>query len=334
MVLRWSVDHHRPGVTTRRHRKVSPVTLQELLDKQDSYGAPAVLAGLSAAKVRSVATRGAVRVSPDSCFRIASLTKVFTCTALVETMQDNSIPLGTAVIELLPDLAPGWRADVRLAIEQILGQVSGLRESVGSTALAALDDGPRALQEAAELVAGTGNEHEPGARWSYCNGNYILAGAVLAALSGTSYERAVEKTLLGPWNGLRSRMGAQPFRPDVSQRTAAELSRSDAVDPRRGLRECCRDQQAAHPPRHGNIPQRHAAPLDQRRPDNSHRPVRCLIGCGNATVRRSGRHLSSAAMWTSWSARRAGGQELHRPHRLRQERTRAHVHMCLRAHAN
>jgi hypothetical protein len=109
------------------------------------------------------------------------LINVFTCTALVKTMRDNSIPLGTPVIELLPDLAPGWRADVRLAIEQILGQVSGLRESVDSTALAALGDGPRALQDAAELVVGTGNEHEPGACWSSCNGNYILAGAVLAA---------------------------------------------------------------------------------------------------------------------------------------------------------
>ncbi|MFE5371706.1 serine hydrolase [Streptomyces mirabilis] len=113
------------------------------------------------------------------------MTKVFTCTALVKTLRDNSIPLGT-----------------------------GSRESVGSTALAALGDGPRALPEAAELVVGTGNEHEPGARWSSYNGNYILAGAVLAAFSGTSYERAaLEETLLGPWNGLRSRMGARPFRP-------------------------------------------------------------------------------------------------------------------------
>ncbi|MEU0817218.1 serine hydrolase domain-containing protein [Streptomyces mirabilis] len=279
------------------------------------------MAGLCAAGVRSVATRGAVRVSPDSCFRIASLINVFTCTALVKTMRDNSIPLGTPVIELLPDLAPGWRADVRLAIEQILGQLSGLRESVDSTALAALGGGPRALQETAELVVGTGNEHEPGARWSYYNCNYILAGAVLAALSGTSYERALEKTLLGPWNALRSRMGARPFSPDVSQRTAAGLSPSDAVDPRRGLRECCRDQPAARPPRRGKVPQRHAAPLDQRRPGISHRPVRCLVGCGNASVRRGGRHLSSAAMWTSWSVRRASDQEPHRPCRLRQERT-------------
>ncbi|WUS52116.1 beta-lactamase family protein [Streptomyces mirabilis] len=208
MVLRWSVDRHRPGVTTRRHRKVSPVNLQELLDKQDSYDAPAVVAGVSAARIRSVATRGAVPVGPDSCFRIASLTKVFTCTALVKTMRDNSIPLGTPVIELLPDLAPGWRADVRLTIEQILGQVSGLRESVDSTALVPLGDGPHALQEAAQLVVGTGNEHEPGARWSYYNGNYILAGAVLAALSGTSYERALEKTLLGPWNLSRTSFDA------------------------------------------------------------------------------------------------------------------------------
>ncbi|MEU1567791.1 serine hydrolase [Streptomyces mirabilis] len=115
---------------------------------------------------------------------------------------------------------------------------------------------------------GTGNE--PGARWSYYNGNYILAGAVLAAFSGTSYERALEETLLGPGNALRSRMGARPFRPDVSQRTAAGPSRSDAVDPRRGLRECCRHQPAARPPRNGKFPQRHAAPLDQRRPGNSH----------------------------------------------------------------
>nr|WP_256258546.1 serine hydrolase domain-containing protein [Streptomyces mirabilis] len=205
---RRDVDRHRPGVTIRRHRKVSSVNLRELLDKQDFYDAPTVIAGLSATRVRSVATRGAVRVSPDSCLRIASLTKVFTCTALVKTMRDNSIPLGTPVIELLPDFAPDWRADVRLTVEQILGQVSGLRESVDSTALAPLGDGPHALQEAAQLVVGTGNEHAPGTRWSYYNGNYILAGAVLAAVSGTSYERALEKTLLGPWSLSRTSFAA------------------------------------------------------------------------------------------------------------------------------
>lgn len=180
---RWGVDRHRRGVTARRNRKVSPVNLQELLDKQDFYDAPAVVTGLSAIRVRSVAARRAVRLSPDSCLRIASLTKVFTCIALVKTMRDNSIPLGTSVIELLPDLAPDWRADVRLTVEQILGQVSGLHESVDSTALAPPGDGPHALQEAARLVMGTGNEHEPGTHWSYYNGNHILAGAVLAALS-------------------------------------------------------------------------------------------------------------------------------------------------------
>ncbi|MCT9114324.1 beta-lactamase family protein [Streptomyces mirabilis] len=180
---RWGVDRHRRGVTARRNRKGSPVNLQELLDKQDFYDAPDVVAGPSAARVRSVAARRAVRVSPDSCLRIASLTKAFTCTALVKTMRDNSISLDTSVIELLPDLAPDWRADVRLTVEQKLGQVSELRQSVDSTALAPLGDGPHALQEAARLVVGTGNEHEPGTRWSYYNGNYILAGAVLAALS-------------------------------------------------------------------------------------------------------------------------------------------------------
>ncbi|MDQ1042319.1 serine hydrolase [Streptomyces sp. V4I2] len=175
------------------------MNLQELLDKQvDLRGAPAVIAGLSAAGARSVAMRGAVRVTSDSCFRIASLTKIFTSTALVQTLRENDVPLSTPAIELLPGLAPDWRADVSLTIEQILGQVSGLRESVDATTVSALGDGRHALNEAARLVVRAGHELEPGTRWSYYNGNYFLAGAILAALSGASYERALKKKLLEP----------------------------------------------------------------------------------------------------------------------------------------
>jgi D-alanyl-D-alanine carboxypeptidase len=128
-----------------------------------------------------VATRGAVQVTSDSCFRVSSLTKTFTSTALVLTLREHDDPLSTPAIELLPDLAPDWRADTSLTVEQILGQVWGLRESVDSTAVATLGDGHRALNEAARLVVRAGNEQEPGAQCSYYNGNYFVAGAILAA---------------------------------------------------------------------------------------------------------------------------------------------------------
>lgn len=181
------------------------MNLQDLLGRQDQlHGVSAAVAGLSAPGTRSVATRGALQVTTDSCFRIASLTKAFTAAALVLTLRERDVPLSTPAIELLPRLAPDWRADVDLTVDQILGQVSGLREAVDSGTVAALGEGRDALTEAARLVVRAGNDNGPGARWSYYNGNYFLAGAILAALDGTSYESALTTTLLDPWQLRRT----------------------------------------------------------------------------------------------------------------------------------
>jgi CubicO group peptidase (beta-lactamase class C family) len=180
------------------------VDLQELVDEQAGLRDVPAVVGSSAAGVRSLATRGPVAVTAESCFRIASLTKVFTSAALVRMLRDKGVALDTPVVELLPRLAPDWRADESLTVEQVLGQVSGLRESVDAATVTALGEGDGALLEAARLVVRAGNEREPGERWSYYNGNYFLAGSILAALSGTTYESALKGNLLDPWGLART----------------------------------------------------------------------------------------------------------------------------------
>ncbi|WSM03224.1 beta-lactamase family protein (plasmid) [Streptomyces sp. NBC_01718] len=123
---------------------------------------------------------------------------------MVRALRDEGVSLGTPAVELLPVLAPDWQADESLTIEQILGQVSGLRESVDSATVRALGDGAGALLEAARLVVRAGNEREPGERWSYYNGNYFLAGSILATLSGTTFESALKGNLLNPWGLART----------------------------------------------------------------------------------------------------------------------------------
>ncbi|HEY3477696.1 MAG TPA: serine hydrolase domain-containing protein, partial [Streptomyces sp.] len=140
------------------------MTLQNFFDGRPGLReVPAVVVGLSVAGTRSAAARGA-DVTADTGFRIASLTKVFTCTALLRALREREVPLSTPVVELLPALAPDWRADPGLTVEQILGQVSGLRESVDADTAKALGEGPAALHEAARLVVAAGNDRAPGAR--------------------------------------------------------------------------------------------------------------------------------------------------------------------------
>jgi CubicO group peptidase (beta-lactamase class C family) len=189
----------------------------------------AVVAGTSRAGTRSLAARG---VPPEACFRIASLTKTFTSTALVLAMRDRGIPLSTPVAGLLPGLAAG----PALTVERLLGQVSGLRESVDGAAVADLS-----LTEAARLVVRAGSG--AGARWSYYNGNYFVAGAVLAALGGAPYETVLAKTLLEPWRLSRTGFGT-PSHPVTGWDGPAALPLGDypmARRPSGGLWSCVPD---------------------------------------------------------------------------------------------
>lgn len=65
--------------------------------------------------------------------------------------------------------------------------------------MAALGDRSDALQEGARLVVQAGSERPPGERWSYYNGNYFLLGAILSAISDTSFENVLTRVLLRPW---------------------------------------------------------------------------------------------------------------------------------------
>ena len=143
-------------------------------------------------------SRAGVRTTtgPEAPYRIASLTKVVTSAALVRAL---GVPLDTPAVSLLPELAADWRCDRGITVAHLLAQVAGLREAVDASMVAALGEGPDALRKAARLVVRAGSDRAPGARWSYYNGNYFLAGAILAAVSGSPYEQAVDRFVLEPW---------------------------------------------------------------------------------------------------------------------------------------
>jgi D-alanyl-D-alanine carboxypeptidase len=177
---------------------------RRVLDCAHSGQIASLAAGVSQAGTRSVATAGQLRPSGDSPFRIASLTKSLTAAAVVLALRQREIPLSTPAVELLPSLSRDWQASRDLTVEQLLGQVSGLRQSVEAPAMAALGDGPAALLAGARLVVQAGSEHEPGERWAYYNGNYFVAGAILATVTSVSYEEALAAILLRPWSLTRT----------------------------------------------------------------------------------------------------------------------------------
>ncbi|GGR47391.1 CubicO group peptidase (beta-lactamase class C family) [Nocardioides luteus] len=146
-------------------------------------------------------TDGQGAATAETPFRIASLTKPLTAIATVVAAEKADVDLETPVADLGPI---GSGADLGLSVAHLLAQTSGLAPVVTADAVAAIGDGEGALGEAARLVLGAGQVRPPGKRWEYYNGNYFVAGALLASLAGGSYEEALDHTLLRPWGLTRT----------------------------------------------------------------------------------------------------------------------------------
>jgi D-alanyl-D-alanine carboxypeptidase len=218
---------------------------------------------------RDVATRGPS--GAESMYRIASLTKAFTSAALVLALGQRGIPLHTPAIELVAPLERDWRADSTITVGQILGQVSGLRQTVDSTSVAGLDDTDDAILEAARLVVQAGNESGPGEEWGYYNGNYFLAGAVLGAVTGLSYEESITQILLGPWSLART-----AFDPPAARITGWDRRSPVAMEryprsrrPSGGLWSCIADLLTFAEHLRGDAELLEATRRPQTRPDDS-----------------------------------------------------------------
>ncbi|SDK24638.1 CubicO group peptidase, beta-lactamase class C family [Nocardioides sp. YR527] len=173
--------------------------MQHQIDLTPLGLATGAVIAVSRAGHRQIAEQGAA--TAETPFRIASLTKPLTAIATVLAAEAAGVDLETPVVDLG---ASSSVADPGLTVSHLLAQTSGLAPVVTGEAVAALGDGEDALGKAARLVLGAGQVRRPGDRWEYYNGNYFVAGALLASLSGDRYESALDDLLLRPWGLTRT----------------------------------------------------------------------------------------------------------------------------------
>jgi CubicO group peptidase (beta-lactamase class C family) len=136
-------------------------------------------------------------VTSATRFRIASHSKVFTATALMQLVAEGSLRLDDRVTEYLD----WFRSDVdenlaHVTIRQLLTHSSGLIRD-GDTGHWSHDRFPD-LGEIVRQMAGGPSVYSANEHLKYSNFAYTLAGQILEAVTGTSYEAHIASTLLEP----------------------------------------------------------------------------------------------------------------------------------------
>lgn len=162
-------------------------------------------------------------VQPLSLFRIASLSKPFTATAVLQLAQQGKLRLDDkvfAIVKLQPFLERGARVDPRIyavTIRQCLQHTAGWDRDKGFDPM-----GAAAAEEIAQAMGqrlpirpehiirytmGRRLDWDPGTRFAYSNFGYCVLGRVVEAASGERYADYVARHVLAPLGITRMRQG-------------------------------------------------------------------------------------------------------------------------------
>ncbi len=135
--------------------------------------------------------------SPDTKFRIGSITKQFTAALILQLVEEGKIKLDGKITDYLPD----YRKDTgdRVTIHQLLNHTSGIPSYTGNPEFFPKHSrNPLAVPEFVKTFASGDFEFEPGSKFNYNNSGYVLLGAIIEKITGKSYETALTERILKP----------------------------------------------------------------------------------------------------------------------------------------
>ncbi len=177
-----------------------------LADRREADGIPGLAAGIVCgsepvwAKGYGVMALDDARpVTPQTRFRIASITKLFTATAILALVEDGVLGLDDPVQHHLDWFELRRSPDIGnepVTIRQLLAHASGLPRDSSLTDFDRLYQPAR--EDAIAALPGQGLQSPPGESYAYSNLGYGVLGEVIAEASGMSYAEFLKQEVFMP----------------------------------------------------------------------------------------------------------------------------------------
>ncbi|MEO7313842.1 MAG: serine hydrolase domain-containing protein [Ginsengibacter sp.] len=134
-----------------------------------------------------------IPLTDESLFRIASISKSFTVTSLMQLIEKKKLKLTDDASTLMGFKVRNPRYPEKvITLEMLLSHTSGINDSQGYFTLDAID--PAKNPDWQKCY----NDYEPGNGYMYCNLNFNMAGSILEKYSGERFDQYVVNHVLSP----------------------------------------------------------------------------------------------------------------------------------------
>lgn len=150
-------------------------------------------------------------VEADHIFRIGSITKQFTSTAILKLVEQGKIDLNTDIKKYLTNFSTPGKT---VTVEQLLTHTSGIKSYTGVPDLMTKEKKGQyiSVDDVLKFIQSLPSDFNPNDQYLYNNSGYFLLGAIIEKVSGMTYEEYVSTNLLKP-AGMKSTFVRDPKLP-------------------------------------------------------------------------------------------------------------------------
>lgn len=134
-------------------------------------------------------------LTDDCLFRIASISKSFSATSVMQLLQQKKLSLNTDLSELVGfQIRNPKYPNTVITLEMALSHLSSINDSQGYFTLDAINPAKN------PNWASCYNAYEPGSQYQYCNLNFNMVGTIIEKVSGERFDQYVKHHVLDPLN--------------------------------------------------------------------------------------------------------------------------------------
>jgi D-alanyl-D-alanine carboxypeptidase len=135
--------------------------------------------------------------TPDNKFRLGSITKQFTATAVMQLQESGKLSVNDPACKYVESCPEAWKA---VTIQHLLTHTSGIPSYTGFPEFATpkMMRIPLSPLEIVMLSKDKPLDFRPGEKWSYDNTGYVFLGYIIEKVSGEKYADYLEKHIFGP----------------------------------------------------------------------------------------------------------------------------------------
>jgi len=136
-----------------------------------------------------------IRLTPDSIFRIGSLTKPFTATGILLLAERNQLSLNDSVCSFIDGCPKTWQS---ISIRNLLNHTSGIPDLFGHLDAVPVEDTVAEVTKLLRSLDSPELQSDPGEEYSYSNFNYVLLGCAIERYSDQRWEDFLISEMFGP----------------------------------------------------------------------------------------------------------------------------------------